>query len=114
MRFTLLSELPPLRMRLILDNLAGHKTPALVCWLMRQGSCPSTPLRWQLAQHGRVRAADFSAARTGGATCSQPPASHLLAGVGGTGLEPSADAVCVGWEAQGTTGAGVAMPAWVE
>lgn len=44
-RFTLLSELPPLRMLLILDNLAGHKTPELVCWLMRQGIMPLyTPL----------------------------------------------------------------------
>ncbi len=44
-RFTLLSQLPPLRMLLILDNLAGHKTPELVCWLMRQGVMPLyTPL----------------------------------------------------------------------
>jgi hypothetical protein len=28
---TLLEELPPLRMLLVLDNLAGHKTPELVC-----------------------------------------------------------------------------------
>ena len=27
---TLLPELPPLRMLLVLDNLAGHKTPAFV------------------------------------------------------------------------------------
>jgi hypothetical protein len=30
---TLLSVLPPLRMILVLDNLAGHKIPAFVCWL---------------------------------------------------------------------------------
>jgi hypothetical protein len=29
---TLLAELPPLRMLLILDNLKGHLSPALVCW----------------------------------------------------------------------------------
>ena len=29
---TLLAELPPLRMLLVLDNLAGHKTPEFVCW----------------------------------------------------------------------------------
>src|SRR5205085_10563180 len=28
---TLLASLPPLRMLLILDNLAGHKTPEFVC-----------------------------------------------------------------------------------
>ena len=37
---TLLSELPPLRMLLVLDNLAGHKTAALVCWLFAQGIMP--------------------------------------------------------------------------
>lgn len=37
---TLLSELPPLRMLLVMDNLAGHKTPALVCWLFEHGIMP--------------------------------------------------------------------------
>lgn len=37
---TLLSQLPPLRMLLVLDNLAGHKTPAFVCWLFEQGIMP--------------------------------------------------------------------------
>lgn len=44
-KFTLMEELPPLRMLLILDNLAGHKTPQLVCWLMAHGIMPLyTPL----------------------------------------------------------------------
>jgi hypothetical protein len=43
--FTLREHLPPLRMLLVLDNLAGHKTPAFVCWLMDQGIMPLyTPL----------------------------------------------------------------------
>jgi hypothetical protein len=37
---TLLSELPPLRMLLVLDNLAGHKTPEFVCWLFEHGIMP--------------------------------------------------------------------------
>jgi hypothetical protein len=37
---TLLSRLPPLRMLLVLDNLAGHKTPEFVCWLFEQGIMP--------------------------------------------------------------------------
>jgi hypothetical protein len=37
---TLLDELPPLRMLLVLDNLAGHKTPELVCWLFENGIMP--------------------------------------------------------------------------
>jgi len=44
-KFTLMRELPPLRMLLIWDNLAGHKTVELVCWLMERGIMPlSTPL----------------------------------------------------------------------
>jgi len=37
---TLLSELPPLRMLLVLGNLAGHKTAAFVCWLFTHGIMP--------------------------------------------------------------------------
>jgi hypothetical protein len=37
---TLLSELPPLRMLLVLDNLAGHKTAEFVCWLFAHGVMP--------------------------------------------------------------------------
>lgn len=39
-RFTLLTDPPPLRMLLVLDNLAGHKTAELVCWLMEHGIMP--------------------------------------------------------------------------
>jgi hypothetical protein len=42
---TLLAELPPLRMLLVLDNLAGHKTAEFVCWLFAHGVMPLyTPL----------------------------------------------------------------------
>jgi len=45
-RPTLLSaNLPPLRMLLIMDNLAGHHTPAFVLWLFQHGILPLyTPL----------------------------------------------------------------------
>ena len=44
-RFTLPQQLPPLRLLLVLDNLAGHKTPAFVLWLVSQGIMPLyTPL----------------------------------------------------------------------
>ena len=39
-RPTLLPELPPLRILLVLDNLTGHKSAALVCWLMEHGIMP--------------------------------------------------------------------------
>ena len=42
---TLPDALPPLRMLLIWDNLAGHKTPEMVLWLFRHGIMPLyTPL----------------------------------------------------------------------
>lgn len=39
-RFTLPDALPPLRRPLVLDNLTGHRTPALVCWLVAHGGRP--------------------------------------------------------------------------
>jgi hypothetical protein len=43
--FTLPAERPPLRLLLVLDNLTGHKTPSLVCWLCTHGGMPLyTPL----------------------------------------------------------------------
>jgi hypothetical protein len=45
MRFTLPAALPPLRPLLVLDNLAGHKTPDFVLWLVAHGIMPLyTPL----------------------------------------------------------------------
>lgn len=44
-RPTLLAEPPPLRMLLLWDNLAGHKTPSMVLWLFHHGIMPLyTPL----------------------------------------------------------------------
>lgn len=44
-RITLPADLPPLRMLLVWDNLAGHYTPALVLWLFGRGIMPLfTPL----------------------------------------------------------------------
>ena len=44
-RPTLAQRLPPLRLLLVLDTLAGHKTPAFVLWLFAHGIMPLyTPL----------------------------------------------------------------------
>lgn len=44
-RITLSAELPPLRLLLIWDNLAGHHTPELMLWLFAHGIMPLyTPL----------------------------------------------------------------------
>lgn len=45
LKFTLPQQLPPLRVLLICDNLAGHKTPEFVLWLCAHGILPLyTPL----------------------------------------------------------------------
>jgi hypothetical protein len=44
-RITLLADPPPLRVLLVMDNLAGHKTPAFVLWCFTHGIMPLyTPL----------------------------------------------------------------------
>jgi hypothetical protein len=44
-RLTLPEHLPPLRLLLVWDNLAGHKTPEMVLWLCQHGIMPLyTPL----------------------------------------------------------------------
>lgn len=44
-RITLPQELPPLRLLLVWDNLAGHHTPAFILWLFAHGIMPLfTPL----------------------------------------------------------------------
>ena len=44
-KITLLGKLPPLRMLLVMDNLAGHKTPEMVIWMFGHGIMPLyTPL----------------------------------------------------------------------
>ncbi len=39
-RFTLPEQLPPLRLLLVWDNLAGHKSAEMVVWLCRHGIIP--------------------------------------------------------------------------
>lgn len=39
-RFTLPETLPPLRLLLVWDNLAGHKPPEMVRWLCQHGIMP--------------------------------------------------------------------------
>jgi hypothetical protein len=47
------SPLPPLRMILVWDNLAGHLSWSIVTWLFAHGVMPLyTPLSGSLAEHG--------------------------------------------------------------
>jgi hypothetical protein len=48
---TLSADLPPVRRLLILDNLAGQKTPAFVVWLFEHGIMPVyNPVEWLVAE----------------------------------------------------------------
>jgi hypothetical protein len=58
---TLPKTLPPLRMLLLWDNLAGHYTPELVLWLIAHGIMPLYALGGLLAEHGRVRPTHYRA-----------------------------------------------------
>ena len=91
--FTLPEQLPPLRVLLVWDNLAGHKTPEMVLWLCRHGIMPLyTPLggSW-------LNMAEFDPAhpQAPGARRQQPrsPADRRLVRADGAELEPAAHAV---------------------
>lgn len=76
-RITLSAELPPLRLLLIWDNLAGHHTPEL----MRLPLCPwhHAPVHAsgrQLAQYDRIHAAHSGAAGLGWAAPHDSGADH--------------------------------------
>src|SRR4051812_27391962 len=80
-RLTLKAELPPLRMLLVLDNLAGHKTASFVCWLFDHGIMPLyTPAGRLLAQHDRVSAAHPQATRARGAASDGGGRDHRGSG----------------------------------
>ena len=111
---TLLDELPPLRMLLILDNLAGHKTPAFVCWLFEHGIMPLyTPVGGSCQQeHGREHPADPQAPGPGRPASDGGGGNHGMVRGGGRAVERVSDAVCVGRQACGssTAPAGASPP----
>ena len=102
---TLPDELPPLRMLLIWDNLAGHSTPEMVLWLFSHGIMPLyTPLSGSWLNMTES-AADPQTARLGGPAPTNGRRNHQLAGSDSPGLEPEPDGLCVGWEASLAAGA---------
>ena len=73
--------LPPLRMVLVLDNLAGHLSYDLVRWFFDHGVMPLyTPLGGRLSQHGRVSSAHHCEASPFWATSEKCARSDRLAG----------------------------------
>jgi hypothetical protein len=67
---TLPAVLPPLRVLLVLDNLAGHRTPEFVLWLFAHGVMAMYPPAGRVvAEHGREHPAGVK----GGALDGQNP-----------------------------------------
>ena len=92
--FTLPERLPPLRVLLVWDNLAGHKTPEMVLWLCRHGIMPLyTPLGGSWAEHGRIDPAHPQAARSRRAASLKPGRDRRLVRADGRQLEPAAHAL---------------------
>jgi hypothetical protein len=89
---TLPAELPPLRLLLVLDNLAGHLTPDLVLWLFAHGVMPrSTPLSGSWLN----MAESLQRIIVGRALAGQHPQSQ-------TELIPWLEEAVVGWNAAPT------------
>ena len=102
-RFTLPERLPPLRILLVWDNLAGHKTPEMVLWLCRHGIMPLyTPLGGSWLNHGRVDPAPPQALGARRAAAAKPGRDRRLVRADGAELEPAAHAVRVARQAPPT------------
>ena len=103
---TLSAELPPLRMLLVMDNLAGHKTPDFVVWLFRSGyPSPLHAAGRQLVEHGRVHPTDSqtpSLRRTVSGGCRY---DYRLVGSYRSRLERSPDPFYLGRQTPGTPSA---------
>jgi hypothetical protein len=103
---TLLSELPPLRMLLVLDNLAGHKTPRAGLLAIRARDHAAVHAGGGLvAEHGREPAAHPQAARAGRAAPERDRPDHRLVRGGGAALGRGPDAVLLGRQAGGPSAA---------
>jgi hypothetical protein len=95
--------LPPLRALLVWDTLAGHKTPAVVAWLVGHGVLPLYPPlggSWlgDPLGDGGVGAAQPRPAGARRPAPSERPAGHRLAGRHGPRLERHPHPVRLGWE----------------
>ena len=99
---TLPAELPPLRMLLVLDNLAGHKTPGVRLLAVRARDHAAVHAGGRVvAEHGREPAADPQAAGAGRPVPDRHGPDHRLVRGGGAALGRGPDAVRVGRQAGG-------------
>ena len=103
---TLPDELPPLRMLLVLDNLAGHKTPEFVCWLFAHGIMPLyTPVGGSWLNMAESIQRILKRRALDGQHPTDTGRDHRLVRGGGAALERGPDAVRVGRQAGGPAAA---------
>ena len=96
-RLTLRAELPPLRMLLVLDNLAGHKTAELRVLAVRpRHHAALHPPGRLLAQHDRVGAAHPQATRARRAASDNGGRDHRRSGSRRAGMERGANTLRLG------------------
>ena len=87
-------------MLLVLDNLAGHKTPAFVCWLFEHGIMPLyTPVGGSWLNMAESIQRVLKRRALGGQHPESDRPDHRLVRGGGRALERGPDAVRVGREA---------------
>jgi hypothetical protein len=107
--------LPPLRVVLVLDNLAGHLSYDLVGWFFAQGVMPLyTPIGGRLSQHGRVGAAHHCATRFGRTPSQECARSDRLVRTNRGRLEQAPHAFRLEWQAQKAARTGTtALLSWL-
>jgi len=90
-RFTLPEQLPPLRVLLVWDNLAGHKTPEMIVWLCQHGIMPLyTPLGASWLNMAEAIQRILKRRALAGQHPQKPRADRRVVRTDGTRLEPTA------------------------
>ena len=98
-RITLPQELPPLRLLVVMDNLASHQTPELVLWMFAHGTMPLyTPLSGSWLNMAESIQRILKRRALEGQHPQAP--EEIIALLEATArVESRTDSVCVGWEA---------------
>ena len=102
---------PSLRMMLVWDNLAGHRSAAMRRWLFAHGIMPLyTPLGGSWLNMAESLQRILVRRALAGQDPQSPEPNHRLVGTDGGWLEPGSHPVCVEWQAQRAQAASTAAP----
>lgn len=102
--FTLPERLPPLRLLLVWDNLAGHKSTDMVLWLCQHGIMPLyTPLGGSWLNMAESIQRILKRRALAGQHPQAPAEIGTLVRADRRGLEPPAHTLCLAWQAPPAT-----------